>query len=192
MTLGIQYLLWSVGVYGFVFWLPTIIKSGSKQGIGNTGLLSAAPYALAVILMLVVSALSDRTARRIVFVWPALLIGAVAFYVSCVLGPGHFLISWILLIIAGGVMYAPYGPYFAIIPELLSRQVAGAAMALVNSLGALGGFAGAYVVGYLVGSGKEGSAFLLMAGCLVVAAGLMLLVNRPHAVPDVVRRPAVE
>jgi sugar phosphate permease len=192
LTLGIQYLLWSVGVYGFVFWLPTIIKSGSKQGIGNTGLLSAAPYALAVILMLAVSALSDRTARRVVFVWPALLIGAIAFYISYVLGPGHFLISWILLIIAGGMMYAPYGPYFAIIPELLSRQVAGAAMALVNSLGALGGFVGAYVVGYLVGSKQEGSAFLLMAACLVVAAGLMLLVNRPREVREVARRPAVE
>ena len=192
VVLGIQYLLWSVGVYGFVFWLPTIIKAGSKQGIGNTGLLSAAPYALAVILMLVVSYMSDRSGRRVAFVWPTLFIGAVAFYISYLLGPGHFVISWILLIIAGGMMYAPYGPYFAIIPELLPRAVAGAAMALVNSLGALGGFVGAYVVGYLVGSHQEGSAFLLMAACLVVAAGLMLLVDRPSTAPSPIRRPAVE
>ena len=46
-------------------------------------------------------------------------------------------------------MYAPYGPFFAIIPEILPRNVAGGAMALINSMGALGSFAGSYVVGYL-------------------------------------------
>lgn len=34
-------------------------------------------------------------------------------------------------------MYAPYGPFFAIIPEMLPRNVAGGAMALINSMGAL-------------------------------------------------------
>jgi MFS family permease len=35
VLLALQYLLWSVGVYGFVFWLPTIVKVGS--GYGNRG-----------------------------------------------------------------------------------------------------------------------------------------------------------
>ena len=34
-------------------------------------------------------------------------------------------------------MYAPYGPFFAIIPEILPRNVAGGAMALINSMGHL-------------------------------------------------------
>ena len=49
MLLSAQYFFWSIGVYGFVLWLPSIIKVGSKQGLGITGLLSAVPYLLAII-----------------------------------------------------------------------------------------------------------------------------------------------
>lgn len=178
VILSVQYALWSIGVYGFVFWLPTIIKLGSKQGIGNTGLLSAGPYLLAAILMLVFSHLSDRRSERKTFIWPPLLVGAIAFYVSFLIGSRSFFVSYLLLILAAGMMYAPYGPYFAHITELLPRNVAGAAMALVNSFGALGGFVGAYVVGWLVGSGGKGVAFLFMASALLLSALAMLPVTR--------------
>lgn len=182
-VLAVQYALWSIGVYGFVFWLPTIVKSLSGHGIGSTGLLSAVPYALAVILMLGNSYVSDRAhRRRRLFVWPFLIVGAIAFYLSYRVGTGHFVESFVLLIIAGGVMYAPYGPYFAFIPEFMPQNVSGAAMGLINAFGALGGFAGAYVVGALGGGTKSGAAFLFMAGSLLAAGLLMFLVKRPTVV----------
>lgn len=181
IVLAIQYALWSIGVYGFVFWLPTIVKSLSGHGIGSTGALSAVPYALATILMLANSYVSDRAKlRRRLFVWPFLILGAIAFYLSYRAGTGHFVESFILLIIAGGVMYAPYGPYFAMIPELLPQNVAGAAMGAINAFGALGGFLGTYIVGALGGGTKSGAAFLFMAGALVAAGLMMLLVQRPR------------
>ncbi|PET36546.1 2-ketogluconate transporter, partial [Bacillus sp. AFS001701] len=122
----------------FVMWLPTIIKAAPNMNIVSTGWLSSVPYGLAVILMLVSSYFSDKTLNRGAFVWPFLLIGAVAFYVSYAIGANHFWLSFTLLVIAGGAMYAPYGPFFAIIPEILPRNVAGGAMALINSMGALG------------------------------------------------------
>jgi len=137
-------------------WLPAIIKAGSGRGIGTTGLLSAAPYALATIAMLAISWASDRSGRRRVFVWPSLLVGAAAFYASYLVGSGHFMVSFGLLIVAAGAMYAPYGPYFALIPELLPANVAGVGMGAVNAFGALGGFAGAYVVGLLGGGTQSG------------------------------------
>ena len=182
VILALQYALWSIGVYGFVFWLPTIIKAGSARGIGTTGLLSAVPYALAAVLMLVVSYASDRSGRRRVFVWPFLLLGTGAFYASYAVGRGDFGLSFVLLIIAGGAMYAPYGPYFAFIPELLPANVAGPAMGAINAFGALGGFAGAYVVGVLGGGTSSGAAFIFMAGALFAAALLMLFVKRPRVV----------
>ena len=181
LILAVQYALWSIGVYGFVFWLPTIIKLGSHQGIGNTGALSAVPYALAVILMIVASHFSDESHRRKIFVWPLLALGALAFYGSYLIGSHSFIGSYLLLILAAGTMYAPYGPYFALITDLLPQNVSGAAMALVNSFGALGGFVGAYAVGYLVGTpGGKGTAFIFMACALAGSALLMLLVTRPH------------
>jgi MFS family permease len=178
VVLAIQYLLWSVGVYGFVFWLPSILKTAQHNGIGLIGLLSAVPYAVAAIAMVVVSRFSDRSGNRREFVWPFLLAATGLFAASTALGTGHYWASYALLILAGACMYAPYGPYFALIPELVPQNVAGASMALVNSFGALGGFVGAYVVGWLNGSVGPGAAFVFMAAALLLSAGLML------AVPD--------
>lgn len=186
IVLGVQYLVWSIGVYGFVFWLPTIVKSLSGRGIGSVGLLSAIPYALATILMITNSYVSDRTNKpRRLFVWPFLLIASVAFYLSYAIGTGHggtspFLVSFVLLVIAGGVMNAPYGPYFAYVSELLPQEVSGAAMGAINALGAVGGFTGTYIVGALGGGTKSGAAFFFLAVTLLVAALLMFLVRQPR------------
>ncbi len=178
LVLAAQYALWSIGVYGFVFWLPSIVKALSGRGIGSTGLLSAVPYAVAAALMLGASWRSDRSGHRRRYVWPFLFVGALAFYGSFLVGTGNFWLAYALLIVAGGAMYAPYGPYFAFIPEFMPQNVSGASMALVNAFGALGGFAGAYVVGAL--GGKSGPAFVFMAVALAAAAVLMLVVRPPQ------------
>lgn len=177
IVLSVQYLLWSIGVYGFVFWLPTILKTAQHNGIGLIGLLSAVPYALAAIAMVVVSRFSDRSANRREFVWPFLLLATGLFVASIILGTGHYWVSYALLILAGACMYAPYGPYFALIPEFLPQNVSGAAMALVNSAGAVGGFLGAYVVGWLQGGIGDAAAFTFMAIALFLSAILMFLVK---------------
>ena len=188
ILLSLQYAFWSIGVYGFVMWLPSIIKAAPDMDIVKTGWLSAVPYVLAIVGMLAASYFSDKTLNRKAFVWPFLLIGALAFYGSYAIGPDDFWLSFGLLILAGGAMYAPYGPFFAIIPELLPRNVAGGAMALINSMGALGSFAGAYLVGYLNSStGSFGASYLFMAGSLLLSAILTLI-----AVKSSGNRPAVE
>jgi MFS family permease len=132
--------------------------------------------------MVVASRFSDRSGNRRSFVWPFLLAATVLFATSVVLGTGHYWISYVLLALAGACMYAPYGPYFALIPEFLPQSVSGAAMALVNSAGAVGGFLGAYLVGWLQGSFGNGAAFTFMAIALLLSAILMFLVReRRHA-----------
>jgi sugar phosphate permease len=186
LILSVQYLLWSLGVYGFVFWLPTMVKAGSGQGIGLTGVISGVPYALAVAAMLINSRLSDRSGQRGRYVWPWLVLGAFAFYGSYLLGANHFWLSFPLLAVAGAAMYAPYGPYFAYIPEFLPARAAAPAIAIINSFGALGGFAGSYLVGWLNGrTGSTSASFLLLAICLGGAALLMLAVRTPRLEPEV-------
>jgi sugar phosphate permease len=76
-------------------------------------------------------------------------------------------------------MYAPYGPFFAVITEILPRNVAGGSIALINSFGALGSFAGAYIVGYLNGATKEfGASYIFMAGALFLSALLSWVISR--------------
>jgi sugar phosphate permease len=181
----LQYLLWSVGLYGFVMWLPSIINAAPNSDIVSTGWLSSVPYILAVIAMLTASYFSDRTLKRKLFIWPFLLIGAAAFYGSYLIGPNHFWLSFTLLVIAGGAMYAPYGPFFALIMEVLPQNVSGGAIGLINCMGALGSFGGSYIVGYLNGStGGFGASYILMSSALLLS-GLITMGIRSRSKPEV-------
>lgn len=105
--------------------------------------------------------LPDKTQQRKHFIWPLLALGALAFFCSYLLGSSHFWLSFVLLCIAGAALYAPYGPFFALIPELLPANVFGGAIGLINACGALGAFVGSWIVGYLIGlTGNPGGAYI--------------------------------
>jgi len=185
ILLSFQYAFWSIGLYGFVIWLPSIIKKAPNMSIVETGWLSAVPYLMAIIGMIVISYFSDKTLRRKIFVWPSLLIGAMAFYGSYLAGADNFWLSFALLSLAGMTMYQSYGPFWANITEMIPTNVVGVSMALINSFGALGAFAGSYLVGYLNGL-KEihiatismpgiGGSYLFMSGSLFLASILTII-----------------
>jgi sugar phosphate permease len=156
-------------------WLPSIIKAAPDMSITRTGWLASIPYIFAVIGMFVASYFSDKTLNRKAFIWPFLLIGAIAFYSSYLVGTSNFWLSIVLLVIAGSAMYTPYGPFFAIITEILPSNVTAGAIALINSFGALGSFAGSYIVGYLNGAtGGFGASYIFMAGSLFLSALLTM------------------
>jgi sugar phosphate permease len=176
ILLCLQYAFWSIGVYGFVMWLPSIIKAAPDISIIKTGWLASIPYLFAIAGMFVASYFSDKTLNRKVFIWPFLLIGAVAFYGSYLLGTSNFWLSIVLLVIAGAAIYTPYGPFFAVITEILPQNVTAGAIALINSFGALGSFAGSYIVGYLKGAtGGFGASYIFMAGSLFLSALLTMI-----------------
>lgn len=189
ILLSLQYAFWSIGVYGFVMWLPTIIKSAPNMSIVDTGWLSSIPYLFAIIGMIAASYFSDKTLNRKIFVWPFLLIAAIAFYCSYLIGTSNFWVSFVLLVIAGMSMYAPYGPFFAIIPEILPTNVVGGAMALINSFGALGSFAGSYLVGYLNGiTGGFGASYIFMSGSVLLSAILTVIALKEYKKQTVVEK----
>jgi sugar phosphate permease len=185
ILLCVQYFFWSFGVYGLVLWIPAMIRSGLNRGIEAVGLLSAAPFLLGVMLMLAVAHFSDRAFNRKGFVWPFLMISGGALFCSYATAEHNFWLAYIALIVAGGAMYAPYGPFFAIVPEMLPSAVAGEVMALINSCGALGGFAGTWLVGALqalTGSARAG--FFSMSVALMLAGLITLCLRSPAPQPE--------
>jgi len=179
LILGLQYGCWSAGVFGFVLWLPSILKSGITMGIVEAGWLSAAPYVVAIVAMLVVS-YRARHSNRKTYVWCSLALAAVAFAALYFFKDTNYWASYGLLIFAGAAMYAPYGPYWSMVAELLPENVRGGAMALINSMGAFGGFIGSYVIGYLNGATHgPGASYVLLCAALIVAALSMFLVGAP-------------
>ena len=78
-------------------------------------------------------------------------------------------------------MYAPYGPFFAIVPERVPKNVTAEVLALINSAGALGGFVGSYFVGWLRAvTGNPRAGYLLMSLSLAFAAALFLFLAEPR------------
>ena len=146
--LGRKFFAWSVGIYGLNMWLPVITRARIKMGMANGGLLNAIPYLCGVMAMLVASTASDRTLKRKPFVWPFLFIGAAAFP-RVLSRRSTTCLAFLGLIVAATCMYAPYGPFWAMTPEMVSRNVIGEAMALIITVCAAGGLLGTYGVGDL-------------------------------------------
>lgn len=169
LLLCIRYFFWSFGMYGFVLWLPTIIRRAASD-MGTTGMLSAVPSVLAIGMMLVNSHFADRSKVRHKFVWPFLCAAGIAFFGCFVTQASGFKVNFVCLIVACGAMYAPYGPFFASIPELVPASFAGEITAYINNSGALGGFFGTWLIGVANAHASiDPGGFLLMTAALLLS-----------------------
>jgi MFS family permease len=192
ILLSVMYFCWSIGTYGFVFWLPKVVKDGSGLNIAITGLLTSIPYFLSIGTMLVVSYWSDRLLNRKAFIWPAMIIGGVAFLIAAAVGQGHFWWAFAALLFAGASVYTPCGPLWAMIAEMVPRNVVGESMALVNTAGAIGGFVGSLSVGFLVGHfHRNAPGFLFMALSLIAAGLIVKMVNPVRRQPPAAAFPVI-
>jgi len=174
IRLSILYFFWGLSLFGFILWLPTIIRQSGSATIVNTGWLSAGPYLATSLLMPLISAMADRTQERKLIVWLCLAAAGVSFLALYFVPGMGFWSAYVLLSIAGIGLISAIAPFFAIPADILPRNVAGGASAVINALGALGGFVGSYLVGLVTGiSGSPSSSFLLMGASLVIAVVLL-------------------
>ena len=79
IRLSLLYFFWGLSLFGFLLWLPTILKQGGSSNIINIGWLSAGPYLATTLLMPVISAIADRTQQRKLVVLLCLSASAVSF-----------------------------------------------------------------------------------------------------------------
>lgn len=173
VNMAVLYFFWGLALFGFVLWLPTIIKQAGSS-IVQTGWLSAGPYVAATILMPILSIVSDRLGDRKGIVIPCLGISGAAYLVLYFLPQGAGLASYLTLAVAGVGPIVALPLFFAIPADILPKNVAGGAVALINAMGSLGGFLGSYLVGWFNGlTHNPASSFLLMGGSLVIATLLL-------------------
>jgi MFS family permease len=105
-------------------------------------------------------------------VLPCIGVSGAAFLALYLVAGSNFWLSYALLCVAGIGPIVALAPFFAIPADILPKNVAGGAVALINSMGALGGFLGSYLVGWFNGlTHNPSSSFLLMGGSLAVATG---------------------
>ena len=162
--------------YGVSLWLPNLIKSLSYVGNFTIGVLSAVPYVAAAVAMVVVGLHSDQSGERRWHTAVPAFAGAIAlgFVVNVTsVAPAIVLVSVAVL----GV-FSMMGPFWAMPTSLLSGTAAATAIALINSVGNLGGFFGPYIIGLLrTSTGQFKGGLLVIAGALAASGALVLTVN---------------
>jgi ACS family tartrate transporter-like MFS transporter len=169
--LGLSYFLLIVPLYGFALWLPQLIKASGDFTNFEVGVITAIPYAVAAVGMVLVGRRSDRTRERHLYLALPALAGAVGFLaVTRATSPGLLVAA--LSLTAFGVL-GWLGPFWALPTAFLREQAAAGGIALINSMGAFGGFVGPYLIGRVKQStGQFTPGLLLLAGSLLAAAAL--------------------
>ena len=179
ILLALVYFFWVTGFYGFTMWLPTIVKGLSQTFSNQTvGWLVAVPYLGSLVSMLLISRHSDRTGERRAHTMLTLVAGAVGLAVGMLLVKN---MGWQLVFFTVAAMgiYGAFGPFWALPNVFLTEAAAAGSIALINSVGNLGGFVGPFVIGFLknsTGTFTSGAAFLVV--CLVVAGLLPGLLKK--------------
>ena len=172
------YLGMMTGYYTLQSWSPQLLRSLSS-GYSNTsiGLLVMIPSLVGLPAMILVSRSSDRGLERRYHVAIPAVMGAVALVL---LGTTRspFYSTALLCLLAVGVL-SSLGPFWALPGEFLAGFSAAAGIALINSVGNLGGFAGPYMIGTIAVRTGSLYAGLAIAGVpLLLAATLALLLPR--------------
>jgi len=180
--LCLLYFLVNVGGYGYEMWLPSIIKSFSGKSDAVVGLINGIPYLGAGVAMLLVGRHSDKTGERRGHLALAAIASAVGFAFSAYLKNPYLAMAALALAFMG--IKSTLGPFWALGTASLSGAAAAGGIALINSVGNLGGFFGPYVVGVIKDRTGSNLTALLFLGTALFTMGLLALMIRPVKRPD--------
>jgi MFS transporter, ACS family, tartrate transporter len=171
--LGLSYFLLVVGLYGFALWLPQLVKASGNFSNFEVGIITAIPYAVAAVGMVLVGRHSDRTGERYLHLALPALAGTVGFLAATRTGSTALLIAALSLCAFGVLGWL--GPFWALPTAFLREQAAAGGIALINSMGAVGGFVGPYLIGDIKQrTGEFAPGLLVLAGSLTAAAVIVL------------------
>jgi ACS family tartrate transporter-like MFS transporter len=178
-TLALVYFGLNTASYGVSLWLPTLIQGQSGVSNFTIGLLSAIPYVVAAVAMVAVGLHSDRSGERRWHTAAPAFAGALAL-TGAAYSPSVGLSVLALSIAVLGV-FSMVGPFWAMPTSLLSGTAAAAGIALVNSIGNLGGFVGTYVIGLVrTSTGQFRGGLLLLSAALAASGAIVLMVRTPR------------
>jgi MFS family permease len=178
-VMSLAYFGMMCGIYAISFWLPTVLQENGVEGTLTIGLLTAVPYVFAIAAMLVLSRTSDRFGdRRWHTIVPTAVAGA-ALLVAALYGHA-FALSFGALIVATAAVWAAYTVFWAVPAEHFGGTAAAGGIALINTVGILGGFVSPYLIGLVKDvTGSTQIGLLAMVGLLAMATGALFLLRRP-------------
>jgi len=168
----------TVAIYALNSWAPQLVRSLSSLYSNSTiALLVTIPSLVGLAAMILVSRSSDRTLERQYHVAiPALATGTALVLLGT--SPSAFLSVALLCLLAAGV-FSCLGPFWTLPSEFLTGYSAAAGIALINSVGNLGGFVGPAAIGFISQRTGTLSAVLALSGIpMFLSAALVLLLPK--------------
>ncbi|MFK3602401.1 MFS transporter [Pseudomonas sp. AP19] len=168
-------------IYAATFWLPSIIKKMGDLSDVQVGLFNSIPWLISIIAMYAFAALSGKFKFQQAWVAAALLIAAAGMFMSTTGGP----IFAFVAICFAAIGFKSASSLFWPIPQgYLDVRIAAAVIALINSIGNLGGFVAPTTFGFLEQTtGSIQGGLYGLAGTSVLAAILVFFAKTsPSAV----------
>lgn len=177
LYLSFIYFVYQCGSLGVGYWMPQIIR-GFSSSLSHTqvGMIAMVPYIFATAVMILWSRSSDRRGERRLHSALPLAVAALALLGAGLTGNPYLSIAMISLTLAG--LYAFKSPFWALPTLFLSRSTAAVSIAIINSIGNLGGFVGPFLIGYIKGRGNSATTGLLFLAGLLVISFLMTYLIR--------------
>jgi len=168
----------TTGSYGVGIWLPQIIKGHFHSNL-TVGFVSAGPYVIASIAMLLWAGKVDRSGKRIGNLVVTCGLATAGLLLSVAFDEFWVSFTWLTVALVG--ITAARAVFWTIPARFLTGVAAAGGLAFINSIGTLGGFVGPAVVGWLkdaTGSFSAGlagmGAFLLLSTILTLALRLFV------------------
>jgi MFS family permease len=156
-------------IYAATFWLPTIIRSMGKMTDMQVGCLNSLPWLISIAGMYFAAGGAARYKNQQAWVAVALLIAGLGMFLATTGGP---IIAFVAICFAALGFKSASSLFWPIPQGYLDPRIAAAVIALINSIGNLGGFVAPYAFGWLtVHTGSiQGGLYGLALSSLVAAA----------------------
>jgi sugar phosphate permease len=161
-------------VYVLIFWLPTLIKQHGINDPVQIGWLTAIPYFVAVVVSIMNNAHADSVRERRWHTAIPCLITAAGLALSW-LNFDSLAITMLILTVAAAAASTTQAAFWSVPPTFLSGAAAAAGLALINSIGNVGGMVSTSLVGWITDlTGNSQNSLILFAGILLISALLVL------------------
>jgi ACS family tartrate transporter-like MFS transporter len=175
---------------GLAFFLPQMIKEIGFSTF-QSGLVTSIPYIVGAIGALLWGYFSDRYNERRISLFLALLVSAIGLAGAALLGSTIGAVAWMSVAAIG--IYGAKAPFWPLPSMFLTGSAAAGGIALINSVGNLGGFAGPYIMGWVkdaTGNFKAGLYVLAGFGIAAAVVTLMVVKSAPRPIERTQRNEA--
>jgi ACS family tartrate transporter-like MFS transporter len=162
--------------YGLVFFMPQIVKG---LGMSNmmTGLATAIPYTIGTIGLIAWGYSSDKRKERRWHLIISTGLSAIGYVLAAIYRDSYFAIAAMAIAAVG--IYGSRPSFWPMPSMFLTGSAAAVGMALINSIGNLGGYIGPQIVGYIKDRYQSFEmALYFMAACAALSTVIAYLATR--------------